>query len=474
MSSAAVETTVNGDIMKGNYSDTDSVDKELDWLIDKEEPPATKKSDLDTNVTEDGDYIPRTASPMKEEEPSRSSSRLGSDSDDDSDYELTEEQREAEQLMQKMREEGSLPSEDPPEYDVTERIKQLNEELAQEGEVEEKKERKVGFKDNLIELEVSPLDDENDKENEEQIGNLSLEDRDQKKQSNGEVVVERNGKFEVVPVSELSPEERAAHGIETNGHQPAPPSRPRPATATGSTGSRRKIVNSTGQSQRAQSAGSQGRSQNVNESNNITYEGYSAYGLTPEQVEYKKEHARLMNQRRKEQQEKEKDEKKRRQDEAESAFQAWLQKKKEEEENRKKEEKESREREEQNARDAAGAYKQWLKAKKSQKKKEKKEDKHKNSEESESYYLRSREDCDKAYKDHEDQKSDSHSSWTAEDHKEWLKRKNGQLKAQKALSRSHNLRRRLEARKSRKSQNLAKAIRQAQTYKYTDYYGYRY
>ncbi|XP_078001546.1 uncharacterized protein LOC144454017 isoform X1 [Glandiceps talaboti] len=534
----------NGDVTQSSHGDADSVDKELDWLIDKTDD--SKNGDelkLDSNVIADGDFIPRTASPepgdhsdlpprasspqngeVGEDPYSRSPSRLDADEDEqeNDDYELTDEQREAELLLQKMREEGSFPTEDPPEYDVTERIKQLNEELAREGEIEEKKDRKVGFKEVIEEVHPDSDDEgegqkdeqnenETENDNKEKMKDLTIDDdnesKEQGKQSHDHkdeegIVIERNGKFEVVKVSDLSPEERAAHGLEpassnssssslssntssSGSMQPAPPSHPRPATATGSSGSRRKIVNSSG-SQRASSAGTQRQTNNsYNEEDNddvfdsSNYQGHSRYGLTPEQIEYKKEHSRIMAQKRKEEEEKEKEKQQQKREEAESAFQAWLEKKRESEEDRRKEERERRKREKENQeeRDANGAYKSWLKTKKCQKKKEKQEQKQREEEQNNGYALRERGECERAYKDQELSNSNgslSSGSSRPLDHNEWLKKKSSQLKAQKQMSRSQNLRRKLEARKSRKSQNLAKAIRQAQTYKYTDYYGYRY
>ncbi|XP_070568698.1 coiled-coil domain-containing protein 181-like [Ptychodera flava] len=544
--SAAVEQqpVMNGDIGPSSHGDTDSVDNELDWLIDKDKPQTTKETEeeeeLPRDVIADGDFIPRNSTQNQGEENQgddpypRTSPRLESESgEEEDDYELTEEQREAELLLQKMREEGSLPSEDPPEYDVGERIKQLNEELAKEGEVEEKKDRKVGFKD-FVE-EVPPDDDEEEDkkdreaeaENEEKMKDLNINDDNEdvdggRTQENGvesqqetekpkekdredAILVERNGKFEMINVSDLTAEERAVHGLEpvpesprngaSSGNssdssesiQPTPPSHPRPATATGSTGSRRKVLGANGNSQRASSAGTQRSPPNdgtaEDDGFSSQYSGYSRYGLTPEQREYKKEHSRLMAQRRKEQEEKEKEERERKREEAESAFQAWLEKKREDEKERRKLEKERRKQEEgyKEERDPQGAYKSWVKAKSQEKRKEKQTEKKQSQEELNGYYLRSREDCDKAFRDQGRYDSYGYTTtttttttWTPTDHTEWKKKKNAQLSQQKSLSRAHNLRRKLEARRSRKSQNLAKAIRQAQTYKYTDYYGYRY
>lgn len=56
----------------------------------------------------------------------------------------------------------------------------------------------------------------------------------------------------------------------------------------------------------------------------------------------------------------------------------------------------------------------------------------------------------------------------------WLKKKNTDLKKERQEEMQKARVHKLLARKSRKSQQLAKAIKQAQAFRYVDYYGYRY
>ncbi len=51
-----------------------------------------------------------------------------------------------------------IAEEDPPEYNVTERIRQLNEELAQEDAPDDDRQRSIKFKDNLVDLVAPPPD----------------------------------------------------------------------------------------------------------------------------------------------------------------------------------------------------------------------------------------------------------------------------------------------------------------------------
>ena len=54
--------------------------------------------------------------------------------------------------------------EDPPEYNVTERLRQLNEELAQEDEPNDERERSIKFKETLVDLVAPPPDYPTDEE----------------------------------------------------------------------------------------------------------------------------------------------------------------------------------------------------------------------------------------------------------------------------------------------------------------------
>lgn len=101
------------------------------------------------------------------------------------------------------------------------------------------------------------------------------------------------------------------------------------------------------------------------------------------------------------------------------------------------------------------AFNSWLKEKSSQFKKEKLLKRREEQEAHDGYYVRSREDCDKAFR-------------------QWLKHKAHEARKARAAERMKAKLHRLAARRTRKSTTLAKAIRESQSFRYVDYYGYRF
>ena len=57
--------------------------------------------------------------------------------------------------------------EDPPEYDVAARVRQLNEELANDPTPDDDRERSIKFKDNLVDLVAPPPDYDTEDEDQE-------------------------------------------------------------------------------------------------------------------------------------------------------------------------------------------------------------------------------------------------------------------------------------------------------------------
>lgn len=292
-----------------------------------------------------------------------------------------------------------------------------------------------------------------------------------------QVLIERDGKFELKKVSELSAEERNIMGITLTSDenqasesgtdsQPSegvgsskgdtPVKKERPSTATTYQPPQRKPV----QKRRIQSAKSSNTSYETSEEWRYNKpEGRSNYGLSPEQKEHKKKQMMLKSQRLEEKRQREEEEKKKQQEEAEAAFQAWVKRKQQEAVEKRKQEKlkkkEETQKTQKDPKEAEETYEAWLKSKKEQAKLERKVNRKKKKEEKEAYFYRSRDECDAAFK-------------------EWLKTKNKQLKEEQSMKRSAAVHTSQTAQKSRKARNLSKALQVAQTYQYTDYYGYRF
>ncbi|XP_019647759.1 PREDICTED: coiled-coil domain-containing protein 181-like isoform X2 [Branchiostoma belcheri] len=517
------ETVTVTETQPANADDFDDFEKALDSLIEEDDKKVDNK-ETSEEVTEDkidkeleenekeGQKEPEKSEEKPEE--ARAETPSGEKSDED-DYAITDEQRAAELALQQMKEsleyndDDTLMDGDPPEYNVKERLKELNEELAKEPLVEEEsRERKVLFKENLVDLEVPPPEysdeeadgaaktdttenvaedvkdkltlSESESNSTENNAEATTADDSGKGEENGDgerVLVEREGKFELVHVSELQGEEEkiqqsfapvttaenndttqdndntdeadndsssTQRSQETNELLPRPPDKPRPATAAGV--SRRPAKVST--PQRAQSA-SYTREEYVKRS--------SPYGLSDTQKKLMKERQKAIAERKRLEEERMKEEEQRRREEAEGAFQAWLSQKREQHRREKEElrRKKQLEQADQDDDDPQEAYQEWLKAKRDQRKKEREIEEQRKREQEEGFYLRAREDCDKAYK-------------------QWLRRKNKEIQEEKMATKKKKKRLKSSERKSRKSQELSQAIRQAQAFRYVDYYGYRF
>jgi hypothetical protein len=222
-------------------------------------------------------------------------------------------------------------ADDPPEYNVKERLKELNAELAAEPDPDDRHHR-VGFKEELVDLVAPPPevseDEETPRKAKEKEGEgeekgekeEGQDEKDKKKQ----LVVERDGKFDVVADNELTADERAMldlpdkeedkgegggrgrdhtdsrgdhqrdsdhWGSNDNRRQPAPPSKPRPATANGHT---RRNVRHVVDTRRPQTASPARRSQSQNSSSSTlqNFNHQSKYAMSKSDKQKAQEQAK--------------------------------------------------------------------------------------------------------------------------------------------------------------------------------------
>ncbi len=311
----------------------------------------------------------------------------------------------------------SIIDEEPPEYNVAERLRQLNAELAEEPQPEEK-ERSIKFKENLVDFEAPapdyPSDEEIDDEgypHGEGIDNLVAPMSDEEyENSTGEsprspsggdrggggdasqsqfvnsgqspgtmtgdkppsgqskktpprpvpgsarddekVLVERDGKFELISAKDLTAEERDLYlapvadegdgttrsgGSSEGSYDPSPPNKPRPATATGANGRRR--VGSAAP-RRVQSAQPHKIPKDQAVLEDFNYQ--SPYAISDQEKKRGKEQKKKAAEKEKKEKqlkEMEDSEKKR---ECNEAFQAWLAAKRREIASKRKDEKEEK------------------------------------------------------------------------------------------------------------------------------------
>lgn len=310
-----------------------------------------------------------------------------------------------------------------PFYDVSERLRQLNEELAQEQipEVEERN-RKIQFKENLVDFVAPPppdhdMDDEletsrhdelhddhsdsdsgesveqksdvkknslaDEEEKDVEKSSLKSDERDRSSEVSGEkekmtddepgdttlrkevskhemneeetVVLERNGRFEVVAVKDLTPEEREIYVTgPSSGIRPVDASQSSSKSPTVKKPDRKSSVASSVSP--SDSGGSSQRSTSSNKGSRVTTPRGNSLGdsqkvptsarLNLQSGSQKKQQSSSMsNMEKYEQKRKDEEEKRQKKEESDKCFQAWLKRKKEEEKKEQENKKDDKEKE---------------------------------------------------------------------------------------------------------------------------------
>ncbi|XP_069723803.1 coiled-coil domain-containing protein 181 [Phaenicophaeus curvirostris] len=382
------------------------------------------------------------------------------------------------------------------------KIEQANKILENQAPVDQNRERKLKFKDKLVDLEVPPLedaefcktdlagdDDISNKLSRLQISNetgqesASLSPHAGKDEENkdGKILVEKDGKFELLslrdlenqgslpPISvsfsdietqRLSPKSRCsplgtvsgmkevppvrpgAHSFSPGGdegvHVPKPPSNPKRRPNSALNAARG--LGRRKMQLRVQSANMPVRS--------------STYCLSPRQKELRKQMEQRREKQRKEEEERKREQEEQKRRENEMVFKAWLQKKKEQvqEEKRIRRTKEledlnSKERN----RNPEEAFKLWLKKKHQEHMKEKQIEILRRQAEGIALFPRT-EECNRAFK-------------------EWLKRKREEKRAEELAAKERARQLRLEARRAKQMQNIHCISSEAKPFRFTGHYG---
>lgn len=274
--------------------------------------------------------------------------------------------------------------------------------------------------------------------------------RQKKRTTVKKVLIERDGKFELVSENDVRAKDMGLpvlidenENVNNNttdsssnsgefNRKPAPPSQPRPSTANGN--SRRSRPGSS--KQRASSAGTD-RGFVLGDFN---YN--SPYAMSPKEKKLAEEQAKQREQRERDKKRLEEQEKEYQEKESNDAFQAWLRHKREEARKRKEREgEEEKKKRNQSPRDAEvkEAYSSWLKTKQKQQKQDKLLKRRQEMESTEGFYVRSRQECDQAFR-------------------QWLRQKNAEIRKSRANERQKIKLQRLMARRSRKANNIRRAI----------------
>ncbi|OCT94739.1 coiled-coil domain-containing protein 181 [Xenopus laevis] len=453
-----------------DYDYEDDFEKDLDWLINED---AQSNADVQKEIKqeENGDEHSEkeNIAPIPEVDTANPRYELTAKDEGEAEYEANDTE-----------------DEEARRY-IAEKIEEANKLLETEI-IDENRERKLKFKDNLVDLEVPPVEYHENGRNESgdenivdglsqlHLSNTALtnEHRDDnghaREQKDGKILIEKDGKFELVTLSDIesqsflppinnSSSEKDMQKSLLNAQQPStlgkegtvgqkgidgyndvylpqPPSTPkaRPSSAA----HLMKFSHRMNSPRRVQSAGLPSRN--------------TTFCLSPEQKELQKRtHERQMKQKKEEEEHKKEEEEQKRK-ENEIAFKVWIHKKKDQfaEERRIQQAKllevMSVTEEE---RDPQKAFNLWLKRKHKERLREQKIDDLKKQEAI--AYLQERGEGEKAFK-------------------RWLKEKRIQKRTeqQAALERSRRLL--LDARRKKQIQTLLYSISDSRSFRYVDNY----
>ncbi|KAM9246562.1 Coiled-coil domain-containing protein 181 [Leptosomus discolor] len=500
----------------------DDFEKDLEWLINEEEKenlaerenPEKNEEDIGAQIVKIADNFDEDNEEMEENldqlseadvdakvRPSNEES-LESNSDIKQGDRVTDSDSESSIQESKLENQQELDEEEDEEIKryILEKIEEANKLLENQAPVDQNRERKLKFKDKLVDLEVPPLedaevcktdlargDDVSNRlsqlriSNETGQGSTSLSPRTGKEEEkkDGKILVEKDGKFELLslrdiesqgflpPISvsftdietqhtfpksshcgpfgsvsrgkEVLPVRPGAHssGGEECVYFPKPPSNPKRRPNSAINAARGLGKRKT--PQRAQSANAPVRS--------------STYCLSPRQKELRKQLEQRKEKLRKEEEERKREQEEQKRRENDMVFKAWLQKKKEQvqEEKRIRRAKEledlnSKERN----RNPEEAFKLWLKKKHQEHMKEKQIEILRRQAEGIAFFPRT-EECNRAFK-------------------EWLKRKREEKRAEELAAKERARQLRLEARRAKQMQNIHCISSEPKSFRFTDHY----
>ncbi|NXH72321.1 CC181 protein, partial [Hydrobates tethys] len=502
----------------------DDFEKDLEWLINEEEKenlgerenPEKNEEDIEAQVIKVADKFEEDNEEMEEnpdqlseadvdtkERPSNEES-LESRSDIKQGDRISDTDSESSVQESKLENQQELDEEEDEEIKryILEKIEEANKLLENQAPVDQNRERKLKFKDKLVDLEVPPLEDaevcKNDLARRDDVSNrlsrlhisndmgqesTSLSpcaDKDEEKKD-GKILVEKDGKFELLslrdiesqgflpPISVSFTDIETQHTSQKSSHfgpfgtvsgvKEVPPVRPGahsfspggeecvhfpkpPANPKRRPNSAINAARGLGRRktpQRAQSANVPVRS--------------STYCLSPRQKELRKQLEQRKEKLRKEEEERKREQEEQKRRENEMVFKAWLQKKKEQVQEEKRirrakelEDMNSKER----SRNPEEAFKLWLKKKHQEHMKEKQIEILRRQAEGIAFFPRT-EECNRAFK-------------------EWLKRKREEKRAEELAAKERARQLRLEARRAKQMQNIHCISSEPKSFRFTDNY----
>ncbi|KFP26067.1 Coiled-coil domain-containing protein 181 [Colius striatus] len=502
----------------------DDFEKDLEWLVNEEEKedngerenPEKNEEDTDTQIVKDAGDFEEDNEEM-EENPGQLSEadvdakvRLSNEASLESRSDINQEESVSdtdsesciqESKMENLQELDEEEDEEIKRY-ILEKIEEANKLLENQAPVDQNRERKLKFKDKLVDLEVPPLedaevcktdlargDDVSDRLSQLHISNemgqesasLSPHAGKDEEKKDGKILVEKDGKFELLslhdiesqgflpPISvsftdietqRMSPKSShcgpfgtashmkevpavrpGAHSFSAGGEECAyfPKPPSNPRCRPNSAVNAARGLAKRKAPQRAQSANVPVRS--------------STYCLSPRQKELRKQIEQRKEKLRKEEEERKREQEEQKRRENEMVFKAWLQKKKEQVQEEKRIRR-AKELEDLNSkvrsRNPEEAFKLWLKKKHQEHMKEKQIEILRRQAEGIAFFPRT-EECNRAFK-------------------EWLKRKREEKRAEELAAKERARQLRLEARRAKQMQNIHCINSEPKSFRFTDHY----
>ncbi|NXI42816.1 CC181 protein, partial [Galbula dea] len=512
-----------GDVTKsGEYED--DFEKDLEWLTTEEEKENLGERENSEQIEEDieaqtvkvADNFEEESEEM-EENPDQSSEADGDEKVRPSNEESLESRSDTKQgdcvsdtdsessiQESKLESQQELEEEEDDEIKryISEKIEEANKLLENQAPVDQNRERKLKFKDKLVDLEVPPLEDAEvcrsdlargddvsvglsqlhiSNEMGEESTSLSPRAGKDEEKKNGKILVEKDGKFELLslrdiesqgflppisvsftavetqhmspksslsgpfgtvsPLKEVSPVRPGAHSSSAGGEESVyfPKPPSNPKRCPNSAVNAARGLGKLKTLQRVQSANVSVRS--------------STYCLPPRHKELRKQLEQKKEKLRKEEEERKKEQEEQKRRENEMVFKAWLQKKKEQVQEEKRIRR-AKELEDLNSKDRSRnpeeAFKLWLKKKHQEHMKEKQIEMLRRQAEGIALFPRT-EECNRAFK-------------------EWLKRKREEKRAEELAAKERVRQLRVEARRAKQLQNICYISSEPKLFRFTDHY----
>ncbi|XP_006150179.1 coiled-coil domain-containing protein 181 [Tupaia chinensis] len=492
----------------GEYED--DFEKDLEWLINEKENSDASTTEMtyekEENVNQE----------LKENEAEIEDSKQLSDPDTSSKDEVSPRRSDfisvpsiqaldpiSDSDMENSFQESKLESQNDLEEEedeevrryIMEKIIQANKLLQNQEPVNDKRERKLKFKDKLVDLEVPPLEDndtyKNNFENESNMSGklsqlrissefgqenvlLSLTDGNCEENKDRKILVERDGKFELLnlqdiesqgflpPISNATSTENDPQLLSPRSYSGVKKEKPSAKSHAITHSSTEEPLTYVPQPPpnpkvRPSSAANSDRSKGNGRSNHRTQSATispvtSTYCLSPRQKELQKQQERKREKLKREEEQQKIAEEKEKKKENDMVFKAWLQKKREQVLEVKRIQR-AKQIEDMNSRvsktSPQQAFQLWLKKKNEEKIKERKTEELRKQEEC-LFFLKGTEGRERAFK-------------------QWLRRKRIEKIAEQQAIRERTRQLRLEAKRSKQLQNHL-YLSEAKSFRFTDHY----